>query len=148
MKRATPERRPPGGADELDVVGDDLAAVAVVAVAILPAGVVDAPGHRELVALGFVAAQGHSHAVEDRDLVKLAVLECVAGVGVFLDAAVPNARAIGYQDQFGDLRVAAIAGIGIFCKPSDQLYVVHFESLQLFRWTIRRCPQTSPAREG
>ena len=76
--------------DELDVFGDDLAAVAIVAVGILPARVVQAAGDSELVALRLVLAERKTHAVEDGDLVKLGVRLGVAGFRILLDAAVAD----------------------------------------------------------
>ena len=110
---------------EIDLLGDDLAAVAGLALGVGPAGVVDAAGDHDHSALGDVLGDALAGAVEAGDPVPF-------GLGLAVAFAVLEAAAGGERDA-GD-RGAALGGadFGIVANKADEgdgvLYGLTFRS--------------------
>ena len=114
-KRGAAPRCRPCWSEKLDVLGDDLAAVAVTAFGVLPARVVDAARHGELVTLGLVLAQREPEAVEDGDLVEFGILDRVAGFGVLLDLPVAN------DGTFSVTRMSSVMRVSLRSRATGSL---------------------------
>ena len=107
-KRGKPRRRPSRPRSEkLDVLGDNLAAVAIIAFGILSARIVQPAGYGELIAPGLVFGERGSCAIEDCHLIKLGSGLRVAPLGIFLNFAIADDRAFGDEDRLGDPGAAA-----------------------------------------
>ena len=100
-----------GAAQEIDLLGDDLAAVAVVAHAVDPFAVVDAAVDEDLHALFAMLRDRLAKTVEAGDAVPFGVHDPVA-VLVAQDATFREAGARGGEAEVGDLGARAFGGAG------------------------------------
>jgi hypothetical protein len=114
--RAHPRCRRTALGEEVDLVGDDLAAVALGAVLVFPLGVVDAPLDRHELALGAVLGDVLAETVEAGDAVEFAVLGGVA-VFVLVGLAILAGGTVGHDRDRGDAG-SALGGAG-FGVASD-----------------------------
>jgi len=116
--RDRPHGRPRSGGraarEEVDLVGEDLGAVARDPVLVLPLGVVDAALDADQLALGAVLADGLGEAVEAGHPVELAFLGGVAVLVLVGLAVLVACGAIGDDGDPGNVGAAlGLAGVGI-----------------------------------
>ena len=112
-------RRPALG-EEVHLVGDDLAAVALGAVLVFPLRIVDAPLDRHELALGAVLGDVLAETVEAGHAVEFAVLGGVA-VFVLVGLAVLAGGTVGDDRDRGDVGAAlGSAGLGVASDAANE----------------------------